>query len=144
MSPSYHHAYIAGNLITAFNNLKKYSVFSELTLQIEGQDHIPDISLYSKRKVKFGSGDIIRMTEMPLLVVEILSPSQGAQEVLDKFRIYFGAGIKSCWLVVPVVRSVALYSDMETSKIFYAGDITDNVADICLTIDSVFDSPYDD
>lgn len=144
MSPSYHHAYIAGNLITAFNNLKKYSVFSELTLQIEGQDHIPDISLYPKRKVTFGSGDIIRMTEMPLMVVEILSPSQGSQEILDKFRIYFGAGIISCWLVVPVVRSVAVYSNMETSQIFYTGDIIDTVSDIHLSVESVFDSPYDD
>ncbi len=136
MSPSYHHAYIAGNLITAFNNLKKYSVFS---LQIEGQDYIPDIALYSKRKVNFSAGDIVRMTEMPLLVVEILSPSQGSQDVLDKFRIYFGAGIKSCWLVVPVVRSVAVYSESEKSQTFYTGDIVDNISDLRLSIDNIFD-----
>lgn len=139
MSPSYHHAYIAGNLITAFNNLKKYSVFSELTLQIEGQDYIPDISLYPKRKVNFSAGDIVRMTEMPLTVVEILSPSQGTQEVLDKFRTYFGAGIKSCWLVVPVVRSVAVYSEPEKSQTFYTGDIDDRISDIRLDIDNIFD-----
>ena len=139
MSPSYHHAYIAGNLITAFNSLKKYSVFSELTLQIDGKDYIPDVCLYPKRKINYIAGDTIRMSEMPLLAAEILSPSQGSQEVLDKFRIYFGAGIRSCWLVVPISLSVIVYSEIEKAKAFYTGDVVDSVFDIHLPIDSIFD-----
>lgn len=139
MNPSYHHAYIAGNLITEFNNLKKYSVFSELTLDIEGKDHIPDISLYPKRKISYISGDIIRMSEMPLLAVEILSPTQGYQEALDKFKIYFGAGVKSCWLVVPISRSVIVYSETDKARTFSAGDVTDTVSDIHLPIDNIFE-----
>jgi Uma2 family endonuclease len=139
MSPSYHHAYIAGNLIAVFKNLKKYSVFSELTLQIGGKDFIPDICLYSKRKISYGSGDIIRMTEMPLLAAEILSPTQGSQEILDKFEIYFRAGIKSCWLVIPISHCVIVYSGMETYQTFYAGDVLDSVLDITMPIDEIFD-----
>jgi len=139
MSPSYHHAYIAGNMITAFNSLKKYSVFSELTLQIDGKDYIPDVCLYPKRKINYIAGDTIRMSEMPLLAAEILSPSQGSQEVLDKFRIYFGAGIKSCWLVVPISLSIIVYSEIEKAKAFYMGDIVDSIFDIHLPIDSIFD-----
>jgi len=139
MSPSYHHAYIAGNLITAFNSLKKYSVFSELTLQISEKDFIPDICLYSKRKISYGAGDIIRMTEMPLLAAEILSPTQGFQEILDKFGIYFGAGIKSCWFVIPISHSVIVYSGTEKYQTFYTGDITDSVLDICMPTDMIFE-----
>ena len=106
MSPSYHHAYITVNLSAIFHDLKKYSVFSDLTLQIGEKDYISDICLYPKRKISYIAGDIIRMTEMPLLAVEILSPSQGTQEIIDKFGVYFGADIKSCWLVVPILRSV--------------------------------------
>ena len=139
MSPSYHHAYIAGNLIAVFKNLKKYSVFSELTLQIGEKDFIPDICLYSKRKISYGSGDIIRMTEMPMLAAEILSQTQGSQEILDKFGIYFGAGIKSCWLVIPISHCVIVYSGTEKYQTFYAGDITDSVLDICIPADAVFE-----
>ncbi|MDM8550549.1 Uma2 family endonuclease [Desulfobacterales bacterium HSG2] len=138
MNPSCHHAYIAGNLITAFNNLKKYSVFSELTLEIGGKEHIPDICLYPKRKIDFSVDDIIRMKEMPLLTVEILSPTQGSQEALDKFKIYFGAGIKSCWLVVPITRSVIVYSEAEKYQRFHTGDVVDGVLDIHLPIEDIF------
>jgi Uma2 family endonuclease len=139
VSPSYHHAYIASNLSAVFRSLKKYSVFSELTLQIGGKDFIPDICLYPKRKIRYGSGDIIRMTEMPLLAAEILSPTQGSQEILDKFEIYFGAGIKSCWLVIPISHCVIVYSEMEKYQTFYTGDVTDSVSDICIPIDEIFE-----
>ncbi|MCP4350944.1 MAG: Uma2 family endonuclease [Desulfobacterales bacterium] len=86
MSPSYHHAYIAVNLSTALHSLKKYSVFSELTLQIEEKDYIPDICLYPKRKINYAAGDIIKMTEMPLMAAEILSPSQGSQTEVFTIR----------------------------------------------------------
>lgn len=76
MSLSYHHAYISSNLIAKLHKLKEYSVFSKLTLQID-KDYVPDICLYPKRQVNFVSADILKMTEMPLLAIEILSPSQG-------------------------------------------------------------------
>lgn len=138
MSPSYHHAYIAGNLIAAFHDLKKYSVFSELTLQIEGKDYVPDISLYPKRTINYAAGDIIRMTEMPLLAVEVLSPSQGSQEILDKFSIYFAAGIQSCWLVVPLLRSIMVYSEKEKAQSFHAGEVIDSVLDVRIPLDDLF------
>ena len=139
MSPSYHHAYLAGKLITAFNNLGMYAVFSELTLQINGKDYVPDVSLYSKRPINFNAGDVVKMTEMPLLVVEVLSPSQGTQDALDKFAVYFDAGIKSCWLVVPVVRTVAVYSSVGQSQTFHAGNIMDNAVNLHIPIETIFE-----
>jgi Uma2 family endonuclease len=96
MSPSYHHAYLSSNLIAALHRLKNYSVFSELTLQIEGKDYIPNVGLYLKKQMIFAGGDILRMTELPLLAIEVLSPTQGTQEIIDKFKVYFAAGSKSC------------------------------------------------
>jgi len=138
MSPSYHHAYLAGKLITAFNNLNMYSVFSELTLQINGKDYVPDVSVYPQRDVNFSAGDIVKMTEMPLLIVEVLSPSQGSQDALDKFAVYFEAGIASCWLVVPVVRAVAVYSGVGQCQTFYAGTITDSITNIQIPMSAIF------
>jgi len=137
MSPSYHHSYLAGKIIAALSRLDEYSVFSELTLQTD-KDYVPDISLYKKRKINFKSGDIIKMTEMPLLIIEILSPSQGVQEILDKFKICFEAGIKSCWLVIPVTESVTVYSSMENAETFYKDNINDKILNIQIPINEIF------
>jgi Uma2 family endonuclease len=63
------------------------------------------------------------MTEMPLLVVELLLPTQGTQEILDKFEIYLAAGIKSCWLIEPAIGSVTVYENLDTFKSFVEGNV---------------------
>ena len=140
MSPSYHHAYLSSNLIAALHQLKTYSVFSELTLQIEGKDYIPDVCLYLKKPMNFASGDILRMTEMPLLAIEVLSPTQGTQEIIDKFKIYFAAGIKSCWLIIPPAQTVVVYTSSEQARTFSSGELIDDVMSIRLSLKEIFEA----
>ncbi len=140
MSPSYHHAYLSSNLIAALHQFKTYSVFSELTLQIAGKDYIPDVCLYLKKPMNFASGDILKMTELPLLAIEVLSPTQGTQELIDKFKIYFAAGIKSCWLIIPPAQTVVVYVSSEQAKIFSSGELTDDVMAIQLPLKKIFES----
>ncbi len=137
MSPSYHHSYISSNLIAQLHKLEGYSVFSELTIQID-KDYIPDISLYPKRHINFVAADVLKMTEMPLLAIEILSPSQGTQEILDKFKVFFEAGIKSCWLVIPVAQAVMVYSSLESAKTFNSGNVVDENLNIKLSLQEIF------
>jgi Uma2 family endonuclease len=139
MPLSYHHAYLSSHLIIALSRFKNYSIFSELTLQIDGKDYIPDICLYKKRQVKFASGDILKMTEMPLLAIEVLSPTQGMQELVDKFRIYFAAGIQSCWLIIPMAQSVIVYNSIELAKTFNTGELIDDVMAIQLPVAEIFE-----
>jgi Uma2 family endonuclease len=140
MSPSYHHAYLSSNLIAALHQFKTYSVFSELTLQIEGKDYIPDVCLYIKKPMNFAGGDILRMTELPLLAIEVLSPTQGTQEIIDKFKIYFAAGIKSCWLIIPPAQTVVVYASSEQAKTFSSGELIDDVMSIQLPLKEIFES----
>lgn len=140
MSPSYHHAYLSSNLIAALHQLKTYSVFSELTLQIDGKDYIPDVCLYLKKPMNFAGGDILRMTELPLLAIEILSPTQGTQEIIDKFKIYFAAGIKSCWLIIPPAQTVVVYASSEQAKTFSGGELVDDVMSICVPLKEIFEA----
>ena len=91
MSPSYPHAYVSGKIIARLHQFEQYSVFSELTLQLD-KDYIADVCLYPKRPINFAAGDIIKVTEMPLLIVEVLSPTQGIQEILDKFAKFLRPG----------------------------------------------------
>jgi Uma2 family endonuclease len=137
MSPSLHHAYVSGNVIAALHAFEEFSVFSELALQLE-KDVVADVCLYPKRSINFAAGDVIKMTDVPLLIVEILSPTQGTQEILEKFAQYFQSGVQSCWLVIPVTQTVTVYSSMEHAKTFTEGDVTDTRLNVKLPILTIF------
>jgi Uma2 family endonuclease len=86
-----------------------------LSLDIDGKKYRPDICLYPNRKANYWH-DIVKMKEMPLLAIEILSINQIIQEVTDKFEVYFKAGIKSCGLVMPVPSSISIFKDTDNKK----------------------------
>jgi Uma2 family endonuclease len=75
MGPSINHSYIQVKLASLLNNLTQYSVFSELTLDIDGKEYVPDLCIYPQRKFD-PLNDLIRIKEIPLLILEILSPTQ--------------------------------------------------------------------
>jgi len=70
----------------------------------------PDISLYEETYEPNPREDIVKMSKMPSLAIEILSPTQGFNDIFPKFKAYFALGVKSCWLVTPALESVAVYS----------------------------------
>ena len=117
MGKSFNHSYITSNLSGILRACKDYTTLIELSIEIQNKEFVPDIALYSKRKMKRSgmppSEDIIRMTEMPLLAVEILSPKQSSQDVLEKIKVYFENNIKSCWFVVPATRTTTVYKSFE-------------------------------
>lgn len=139
MSPSYYHSYLCANVISALKHEGTYSIFTELTLAIDGKDYIPDVSVYPKRTVILGKRDIGRMSDMPLTAIEIVSPSQTMDDALMKFEVYFRAGIKSCWLVSPVTMTVNVYTEMERLQIFHAGELVDPVLNIRLPMTAIFE-----
>ncbi len=139
MSPSYQHSYVCLNLGSALKQLDAYSVFSELTLLIDDKDYIPNICIYPKRRVVFGAEDIVRMTEMPSAVIEVLSPSQTFQDALEKFAVYFKAGIRSCWLAVPPTMTVTVYEALETFQMFHDGEVIDSALDVRIPFDVIFE-----
>ena len=138
MSPSYYHGYVCSKLIVALSSVPDVNVITELTLQIGEKDYIPDICPYAKRPVNLSAEDMIRMTEMPLLAVEILSPTQPAQDVLSKFRTYFDAGIQSCWLVTPFTQTVSVYHAIDQAQLFHTDEICDHVCNIRILHQAIF------
>jgi len=138
MSPSYQHSYVQVNLIAALKALPQFSVFSELSLDIQGKEYVPDICVYAKRAVHFGEKDILRMTEMPIVAMEIMSPSQSVQDALTKIETYLTVGVKSCWLVFPTATSLNIYTAIDQVQIFKTGDAVDPVLDIRIPLDVIF------
>lgn len=138
MSPSYNHAYLQlrlGGLLLAY---KHYTPFSELSIEINEIEYKPDISLYTKRGLSLPL-DIVRMKELPLLIIEILSPSQSIQESLEKFKIYFEAGVKSCWLVISIPQTIMVFSDFTHYLSYNSGEVADKILNINLPFADIFD-----
>lgn len=144
---SLNHSYIQANLAWLLKNLKVYSVFTELSLNISELDLSdceslkneakPDVCIYPKMSIDC-SRDIIKMSEMPLLAIEILSPTQPVQTLLQKIDCYFKLGIKSCWLIYPSAATVVVYADLHHFKAFSRGELMDEKLDICLTFADIF------
>ncbi len=135
---SYNHSGVQAKLAGLLIGLGKYSVFTELSLEINKIEYKPDISIYPKRGLS-KPRDILKMTDMPLLAIEILSSRQAMDELIDKFEVYFNAGIKSCWLVEPAIEAITVYSSLLEYQTHGLGEVVDKQLDLTLPIDMVFD-----
>ena len=84
--------------------------------------------------------DILKMTQMPELVIEILSPKQAINEILLKFKAYFTLGIKSCWLVIPSVPVIKIYFTKGNNifDIQHDTEVIDEIIGIRLPIQKIF------
>ena len=138
MSPSKLHSYLQSNLDGALRQFPQFTVFLNLTIDINGVDYIPDVCVYPKMSINYAEPDEIRMTDLPVMAVEIVSPTQTIQEVLDKFPNYFQAGIRSCWLLVPQTTTITVYTAPGQGQIFKTGDVVDSVLDIRVPLDQIF------
>jgi Uma2 family endonuclease len=145
---SFNHGYVQIRLGVLLDRLGKYTPIGELSLDVSGIDLSkyglsakeeikPDISLYPKRGL-FRPSDILRMKEMPLLVIEILSPRQGVYDIVEKFKVYFDLGIKSCWLVEPIINTVTVYSAIDNYRTYSSGEVLDDKLEIRLSLAEIF------
>jgi len=139
--PTLNHAYVQKNLVVSldFRYRKNYTVLSELNLTMpERPDAVPDIVVYPKLEIDF-LHDVTSMTDMPLTVIEIISPSQSHEEILTKFERYFNAGVKSCWLVMPSFQAISVYSGIGKYQFFTEEKtLTDPATGIELPVGEVF------
>lgn len=104
----------------------------------ERPDAVPDIAIYPTLQTDF-LHDVASMTEMPLTVIEIVSPSQSDAEIVAKFEQYFDAGVKSCWLVLPIFQAISVYSAVGKYHFFTEDKtLTDPITGIELSLSEVF------
>lgn len=139
--PTLNHAYVQKNLLVSldYRYRKTHTILSELNLTMpERPDTVPDVAIYPKLQIDF-LHDVTTMTEMPLTVLEIVSPSQSDAEILAKFERYFKAGVKSCWLVMPSLQAIAVYSSIGKYQ-FYSENatLTDPATGIELIVGEIF------
>jgi Uma2 family endonuclease len=138
--PSEIHGYIQSNLILEIGSAyrSQYNLFSELSLDLNNWGSVPDIAIYPKRKMNFRE-DRTEVTTPPLCAIEILSPSQSLQELVNKGRSYFQHGVKSCWLVIPSLENIYVFSSPESYSIFRSNQtLSDTALGIELELAKIF------
>ncbi|MCI0538718.1 MAG: Uma2 family endonuclease [Verrucomicrobiales bacterium] len=135
--PSENHGIVQANLIGEFAKNKEYRVISELSLELSGRPFTPDLSIYPRRPADFRH-DNIRVTDPPLVTVQIFSPTQGYQGVMDKVDAYLRNGVKSCWVVNPPQRSITIYSADGSQKTYVEGQVKDPAIGVTADLEAVF------
>ena len=145
---SFNHGYIQIRLGVVFARLGNFTPISKLTLDVSSLDLSkyevrskeeikPDLSIYPKRGLSRPQ-DILRMREMPLLAIEIVSPKQGVYDLIEKFKVYFDLGVQSCWLVEPAINAITVYSSIYDWETYTRGDVIDQKLGIQLPIHDIF------
>lgn len=72
------------------------------------------------------------------MVVEILSPKQGVNEVTEKIEVYLRAGIKSCWMVIPPVKTIVIFHDINKPVFYSSGTLTDWILNMEIPVEEIF------
>jgi Uma2 family endonuclease len=151
---SKNHSIVQARLTAYLMTLEKYAAATELSLDMASQDRMdclkrhgfdavrelkPDVALYNDSDLELSDwDDVIRVEQMPLLCIEIISPSQSSVETLRKFKVYLDLGVKSCWFVDPAIKVMQIYhlrdGTMVGGKVFTATDplIEDNTLGVSI------------
>ncbi len=139
--PSKLHSLVQTNLTGILLQYRpRLQVLSELTLELDDKEMTPDLSVYEDLEVNFLQ-DETRVREPPLLAVEIVSPPQSVQDLVDKVRVLTEQGVRSCWLVQPPLRTLTVFTENMESTTHDRGTVTDPVTEIEVDVDEVFSTP---
>jgi Uma2 family endonuclease len=142
--PSKNHAVIQSRIQKLIDRKypDKFEVLPELSLDInaEGREKVPDLAFYNAEDIYFDAeNDEIRFKEMPLGVVEIISPTQTLTELIIKSHTFFDAGVKSYWLVIPSLKTIYVFSDKGEYEVYAkTGLLIDNQLGIEIDLGKLF------
>ena len=116
----------------------EFDILPELTINFPVKAAVPDIAIYPKIADDWHA-DIIRRTELPLLAIEILSPKQVFDDILDNIhQIYFPAGLKSAWVVLPSAQSIMIFRPNTKPQTYASGIMRDEASGFELDLDKIF------
>ena len=125
--PNLTHGAIQANLIIELANFKKqYRIASEVALATIPDGTTPDIVMYSQRELNY-INEASKQTDAPLLTIEIQSPSQSNEEMIEKTHQYFAFGVKSSWIVFPAMKAIAVYHNSDEYTFFYHNDLLKDI-----------------
>lgn len=127
-SPSIQHQLVSSNLHTIFGSYLKgktckvFAAPTDIELVSETCSErklvIPDLSIICDQT---GFTDT-KYVGVPTLIVEILSPSNQAYDLVTKFNLYMEYGVKEYWIVNPMKQAVTVYV-LNEERLYEQADI---------------------
>lgn len=116
--PSLNHSYICAQVMRQLLQDDSIQPLPELTLDIDN-GLTPDISVFKKEKIQPNFfEDILKVKDLPILAIEIISSSQSIQSILEKSKLLVNSGVKTVWTVEPYGRSIFVINK-EGKKLFH-------------------------
>lgn len=87
-----------------------------------------DVAYISPETAAANADGVGLIDGVPVLVVEILSPSDSQEDVLDKVQVYLDCGVPLVWVAEPVFRAVTVYRPGAEPELFNAQQFLDGGA----------------
>ena len=117
---------------------ERYDILAELEFELPTGRLKPDVAILPRLSYNWEK-DIIRYPHPPITAIEILSPTQALDGLIEKIREgYFPSGVQSAWLVLPAIRTINLYLPNEPVQVFTAGILHDPATGVEIQLEQVF------
>ena len=109
----------------------------------------PDVSFVSARRWPIGKAVPYRAVWdiVPELAVEVISPSEFAEDSLTKVRDYFKAGVENVWLIYPSLKVIHVFESFTSIRVLTEDDILDGgaiVPGFSLSLKELFEGEEDE
>lgn len=126
-TPSLNHSYICSRILRQLFRFDHIEAFTELTLDLDN-GLTPDICVYPIDTLTPNlSRDITRVTQLPILAIEVISASQNIQTLLEKAERLVQAGVTAVWTVEPYTRSIFITNPQGETIIYNAPVSLDDI-----------------
>ncbi len=135
--PSINHSIVQMLIGAVLLRDERYTVASELALDLNGWKSTPDIVVYPYRTIDW-LHDEVRSTEPPLLTIEIVSPSQNVIDLVEKAEKYLANGVQSAWVVQPSLRLISVLTNGAQPTTYTSGTLTDTKLGLTLQMEEIF------
>ncbi|RZK13310.1 MAG: Uma2 family endonuclease [Hymenobacter sp.] len=138
--PSFNHGFVQANLIGELRSRlrKTHTITSETNLKLSDKKTVPDLTVFAKRTPDM-QHDTLWVQDAPLTTIEILSPKQDLDTLLAKAELFLAAGVKSCWIVIPALGTIAVFTGPTTYRSFANGSaVVDEVLGVEIPLADIF------
>lgn len=116
-SPGFSHQYVAANieaLLRAHVEKNNLGIVLDAPFDVVPAEDVvlqPDLLYLSRERFSLLTEECLR--GMPDLVVEVLSPTSGRRDRLQKSRLYLCYGVREYWVVDPAAETVEVFGASE-------------------------------
>ncbi len=116
----------------------QFNILTELEFELSTGRYKPDVAILPQLAYDW-ERDIIRYPQPPITAIEIISPTQSMDGLIEKIRVgYLASGVQSAWLVLPGVRSISLYLPAQPAQLISSGVLHDPATGVTLELDAIF------